>query len=445
MTPAKLQNAIIVGAGLAGGLTATLLGLRGVETTILERRPDPRLVDDDGHRSINLAISHRGIQALRAAGAADAVINDAIPLVGRMIHDETGATHLMPYGVEGGRVYSISRKQLNIHLLNAAEATGKVNIRFNTGVEGVDGSGGVLLQPEDRRKKPVVMHSDIVLGADGAFSRVRESLMSTTRFNFSRQWLEHGYKELTIPANPDGTTKLGRNALHIWPRHNFMLVGLPNPDGSFKCTLFLPFEGEESYASIQTPSALHAFFHTHFRDLLPLMPDLEQEFFNNPTSAIVTVRCSPWFAAEKVLLIGDAAHAIVPFYGQGINAGFENVRLLMLELDNFPHTELSSVLSRWAAERQPEADAISELALHNFLEMRSHLINPAWLVRQRLSQTAQRLLPHFATPLYNIITFSDLPYSEALRRAQRQDSWLELTRDLRSTIATKLGLRGPRG
>lgn len=440
MTPSTLQTAIVAGAGLAGGLAATLLGQRGIDTTLVERRADPRAGGADAGRSINLALSHRGIQALRAAGVAEAVLSDAIPMVGRMVHDPQGQTQLQRYGLEGQCIHSIGRRALNERLLDSAEATGRVTLRFDTPVEGADSEGRVLLSPTGKRRKPETLDADLILGTDGAFSPLRASLQRTPRFDHSQTWLSHGYKELTIPPGPNGSFRMEPNALHIWPRHDFMMIALPNPDGSFTCTLFLAFEGEESFAALSSPQAVEAFFTRHFPDAVPLLDRLEETFFENPTSGLVTVRCAPWHFHNRVLLLGDAAHAIVPFYGQGMNAAFEDVRLLMLALDASPNEPLHAMLDHWWRERKPEADAIADLAMHNFLEMRSHVANPTWLARRAVHRALHQLLPDTWTPLYSMVTFSDVPYSEALKRAQRQDAWLNAAVAGGAALATGAGL-----
>lgn len=421
---------------------AIFLARRGYAVNVYERRPDIRTVDAERGRSINLAFSHRGIRALEAAGVSDSVADIkriGIPMHGRMMHARDGSTWFQPYGKEGEYLYSVSRAGLNAALLHYAEELANVhlhfgercaNVDFETGMttfESVDwrGADGTLIQPSAR---PVGTMwnapADRIIGADGAYSGVRFKMQRLDRFEYEQSYLDLGYKELTIPANADGSWKMHTNALHIWPRGRFMLIALPNADGSFTCTLFLPFDSaganEPSFADLTTPAAVHAFFAQEFPDAVPLLEQLETEFFANPTASLVTIRCAPWTVGERVALVGDAAHAIVPFYGQGINAGFEDCRIFDELLDEF-HDDWSQALPAYNRTRKPNGDAIAELARLNMVEMSTLVADPRFLVRKKIEQWLHEQYPEAFVPVYSMVTFSHIPYAEALAEQERQN------------------------
>src|SRR5213083_3513725 len=331
--PAKF---VLIGSGLAGGLLAAYLGRRGYDVDLYERRADPREGNIVGGRSINLAISTRGIHALEQIGIAEEALRHAIPMRGRMIHDRSGALHFTPYDVDPQKcINSIGRAALNTTVIQAAQRYPIVRVYFDHRCTGVDLDTPVAhLETANRT---VTATADAVVGVDGAFSAVRKSMQrKIANFQYDESYLAHGYKELTIPSGPDGSWRMEKNALHIWPRKSFMMIALPNPDGSFTCTLFWEFEGPRSFATTKTDDEVCDFFREEFPDAVSLMPTLLQDFKDNPTGSLVTIRCAPWYYRDKVCLLGDAAHAVVPFYGQGMNAAFVDGVVLDQSLDKFP-------------------------------------------------------------------------------------------------------------
>ena len=393
------QRAIIVGAGLVGPLSACMLRQRGWRVDLYERRGDPRAAGYAGGRSINLALSHRGIRALEAVGIADTVLADAIPMRARCVHDAVGATSMQPYSHKASRfINSVSRGGLNCALLDAAEAAG-ATMHFDVDVDSIKTHEGLITLPDGARHE-----ADLLLGADGAGSAVRHALVESGTGTAVKEMLEHGYKELRIPAGDNGTWLLEREVLHIWPRGSSMMIALPNPDGSFTCTLFWALKGEG--VSFERGSA--DLVRREYPDVAACMPTLDDDWAVNPVGQLGTLRCSQW-TDGRTLLIGDAAHAIVPFYGQGMNAGFEDVRLLGEALDRGVN------IADFAASRKPDTDAIADLALHNFIEMRDHTASSLHAVRLRVSQWLDSDQPSVFTPLYVLVTFSDMPYSQVLR------------------------------
>jgi len=411
----KTRHIAVVGAGLIGSLLAIYLTRRGYKVSVYERREDPRKHIIDGGRSINLALSNRGIRALEEVGMMNAVHNMAIPMHGRMMHDTTGKLTFQPYGKEGEYINSISRGGLNIMLLNEAEQAG-VSFNFNYRCTSVN-LNNTTLEFSTEHNEHVSVHVDYIVGADGAFSSVRGAMQITDRFDYSQYYIEHGYKELTIP--PALGQKLERNALHIWPRESFMLIALPNPDGSFTCTLFFPFEGPLSFQSLNTHEQIKTFFEETFPDVVPLLPDLLHDFAHNPTSSLVTVKCYPW-VKNNTLIIGDAAHAIVPFYGQGMNAGFEDCRILNELLEHY-HDDWPLAIHEFQRMRKPDTDAIAELAIGNFVEMRDLVADEDFLLRKKIEANLHERYPDKWVPLYSMVTFKDdMPYSQALNMGNRQ-------------------------
>ena len=424
-----MKHAVISGAGLVGSLWALYLAKRDMKVTVYERRPDMRESALVGGRSINLALSDRGLRALRGVGLETRIRNIATPMHGRLIHDLEGNTQLQPYGKKGQYINSVSRSELNMILMNAAQAHPKVDFCFEHRCVHVNLKKGSIHFANEKRNTRTVLYPDLIFGADGAFSAVRGAMQITDRFNYQQFYLQHGYKELSIPPTEDGGFRMEPNALHIWPRKSFMLIALPNLDGSFTVTLFLAFEGENSFANLQTPDKLTRFFQTHFSDVLPLMPDLETDFFEHPTGSLVTVKCRPWVHGKNIALIGDAAHAIVPFYGQGMNAGFEDCRILndILEecTDTHGNPNFEEALAAYNVRRKPDGDAIADLALRNFIEMRDLVSDPAFLFRKKVEKELQKRYPKQYMPLYSMVTFSHIPYAHAIRISRWQDRLFE--------------------
>jgi kynurenine 3-monooxygenase len=419
----KAQTITLIGAGLSGPLLALGLVERGYQVEIYERRPDMRRVRMSAGRSINLALSTRGIHALTQAKLWSQMQNIIIPMKGRMMHSVTSELTFQPYGKDESEVInSISRAELNIALMNAAEARG-VKIFFQYRCTGIDLKTGALhLQGENSGESSTV-EDDVVIGCDGSASAIRNEMLKLPRFNFSQQYLDYGYKELTIPAGNDGKHLLDTNALHIWPRGHFMLIALPNVDDTFACILFLPFEGQDSFESLLTPAAVREFFQTNFPDAVSLMPNLADNFFANPTGAMVTVKCSPWHVDGRVLLLGDAAHAIVPFFGQGINCGFEDCTVFLELLDRHG-SDWGRVFSEFEQARRLNTDAIADMAVENFVEMRDRVADPRFLLRKKVELALESRYPRRFVPKYAMVTFHRVPYSTALQRGQVQDRML---------------------
>ncbi len=414
------KKAVVVGAGLVGSLWAILLGKRGYQVEVFERRPDMRRSEFSGGRSINLAMSTRGWKAMEQAGIFEQIRAEAIPMAGRMMHSTDGELTFQPYGKKDEAIFSISRGGLNEALMNLADEYDNVRLHFHKKCRKVDLENNRISFVDTLHNEELSIESPLIFGADGAFSAVRSAMQRTSRFNYSQQYLEHGYKELTIPPTADGGYRLDKNALHIWPRGQFMLIALPNLDGSFTCTLFLPFQGEESFEQLQSDEQILNFFTRYFGDAVPLMPDLIEDFRENPTSSLVTIRCNPWQYQEKVLLLGDASHAIVPFYGQGMNSGFEDCTILDQLVDQYQE-DWPTIIQAFNTTRPKDANAIAELALRNFIEMRDLVGDPMFLLRKKIEKHLHQKYPNEFLPLYSMVTFSHIPYSEALAEGQAQD------------------------
>jgi kynurenine 3-monooxygenase len=410
---------VLVGSGLAGGLLAAYLGRRGYQVELYERRADPREGNLVGGRSINLALSTRGIHALEQLGIANEVLQHAIPMPGRMIHDKSGELHFSPYDRDPRRhINSIGRAALNTTVIEAALRYPNVSIRFNHRCTEVDLDSGTA---RFEAFQPVVASGDAIIGVDGAFSAVRQSMQrQLLNFQYDESFLAHGYKELTIPPAPDGSWRMEKNALHIWPRKSFMMIALPNPDGSFTCTLFWEFKGPRSFETTTTDVDVRRFFDDEFPDAVPLMPTLLEDFRQNPMGSLVTIRCAPWFYKDKVALVGDAAHAVVPFYGQGMNAAFEDCVVLDECLAAFPENR-ARAFAEYFQRRKANADALADLAVANFIEMRDKTASKTFRAKKKLDHFLEATLPGIYLPLYTMVTFTRMPYAQAARRARVQD------------------------
>lgn len=414
------KNISIAGAGLVGSLLSLYLAKRGHKVEIFERRPDARKNLLDGGRSINLALSDRGLQALAKVGLEEKVLKEmAIPMYGRVMHSREGKLTYQPYGKEGQAINSVSRAGLNMLMMDEAEKRG-VKIHFSQACADVDlENASAVYRNRDGEERKV--ESDLLFGADGAFSAVRSIMQKTDRFSYSQEYIEHGYKELEIPAGPNGEFLLEKNALHIWPRGSYMLIALPNPDASFTCTLFFPMDGEVSFDSLDTVEKARSFFEQEFADALDMMPNFDRDWQENPDSSLVIIRCFPWTRNAKVALIGDASHAIVPFYGQGMNAGFEDCFVLDRLMDEFGD-DWDGLLKAYEVERKPDADAIADLAMRNFVEMRDLTGDPEFLLRKKIEVRFSEKYPEKWTPLYSLVTFSpEVRYSDAIALGKRQD------------------------
>ena len=419
----KAETVSLIGAGLNGPLLALGLVKRGFRVDIYERRPDMRRVRTSAGRSINLALSTRGIHALAQAGLWDEMRKIIIPMKGRMMHSATAELTFQPYGKDESEVInSISRSDLNMALMNAAEQQG-VKICFEERCTGIDLKTGAIQLRNERTGTDRELNPGVVIACDGAVSVIRNEILKHGRFNFSQQYLDYGYKELTIPAGPNGKHALETNALHIWPRGNHMLIALPNIDGTFGCILFLPFEGPDSFARLTTPSAVSEFFQLRFPDAIPLMPDLADNFSANPIGAMVTIKCSPWHVDGRALLLGDAAHAIVPFFGQGINCGFEDGSCLLELLDRHG-ADWQLIFQEFEKARKINTDAIADMAVENFVEMRDRVADPRFLFRKKVELALEAKYPQLFVPKYAMVTFHRIPYATAFDRGQSQDRML---------------------
>lgn len=424
MAGAERPKIVIAGAGLAGALLANYLGRAGCEVDLYERRGDPRSGEAGGGRSINLAISERGLHALRGIGLEGRILEMAVPMRGRMIHARDGALSFQPYDRDPRRcINSISRGGLNRALIEAAAAHPGVRLHFHQRCVDADLDAPAARFRDERDGRESEVACDLLIGADGAFSAVRRAMQRLDRFNYSQSYLDHGYKELHIPPAEGGGFRMERNALHIWPRRAFMMIALPNPDGSFTATCFWPLEGENSFANLRSAEDVRGFFEEQFPDALSMMPTLAEDFFANPTSTLVTIRCGPWHHRDRAVLLGDAAHAIVPFYGQGMNAAFEDCVALDACLRESP-SDRAAALAAFYQRRKPHADAIADLALENFIEMRDKSGSRVFQAYKKMERTLHGLIPEWYTPLYTMVSFTTIPYAEARKRARRQDRWV---------------------
>lgn len=417
----KSLKIAVVGSGLVGSLLAVYLKKAGHTVHVFDRSPDIRQIQFSG-RSINLAMSHRGWKALDGVGLGDAVREIAIPMDKRAIHAH-GRISFQNYGKDGESIYSISRGILNRKMIDLAEEAG-AEFFFNQKIWDVTLADATLQIGDEERGEWTAHKYDIVFGADGAFSRIRHRMQRQSMFNYSQDFLNTGYKELNIPPNKDGTHILDKYSFHIWPRGDYMLIALPNLDGSFTCTLFMPFEGENSFASLTTREAVTKFFEKNLPDTVDVIPKLTEDFFRNPTSTLVTMKCYPWTYEDKIALIGDACHAIVPFYGQGMNAGFEDISVLNDLMEEFGD-DWKTIFEQYQVQRKPNADAIAELSYRNFMEMSSKTADDKFLLQKKIEKRFSQKYPEKWMPLYSRVTFSHRPYTEALAIGDKQKSIMD--------------------
>ena len=418
------KRALIVGAGLAGCLLATYLARAGWQVDLRERRGDPREKGQIGGRSINLALSARGFKALRRAGLEEAMLRDAVRMPGRMIHSRAGSVSFQRYSSNPAHaIVSVSRSRLNLTLLLCAASEERVTISFHQRCVSIDARRGEASFVDDRTGAATTASADLVVGADGAFSAVRDAMHRAEGFDYQQSWLSHGYKELSIApvaSGPHAPFALDPQALHIWPRGGSMMIALPNPDGSFTCTLFWPHKGEGSFAAIPDAARARTHFAGEYPDALALMPTFDEEFARNPVGWMLTVRARPWSQGGRVALIGDAAHAIVPFFGQGANASFEDCEALVDALAAHDG-DIAAGLAAYEHARKRNADAIAQMALENFVEMRDRTASRLFRMKKRVEHLLHAAVPFWFTPRYEMVSFDTIPYADALAKAQRQD------------------------
>lgn len=426
------KEVVIIGAGLVGTLLSIYLNRRGYAVSIYERRADMRKEEVEAGRSINLALSDRGIKALKEVGVAEEVMKIAIPMHGRFIHTPDGSTAFQPYGKEGQFINSVSRRELNCTLMDLAEKQG-VQIHFNFRCTDINWKekrvvfqymGDDVEDAVNRGKHNLSF--TMLFGADGAYSAARLAhMLNHSTFDYHQYYIDCGYKELAIPAGPNRSFLLEKNCLHIWPRKQYMLIALPNMDGSFTGTLFFPLEGPLSFEKLKSDKEVMEFFQKTFPDVVSLIPDLSNQFTEHPVSSLVTVKCFPWIREDHFCLIGDAAHAIVPFFGQGMNAGFEDCSVLN-ELMGKHGDDWSTILSAFQSLRKPDADAIADLAVQNFKEMRERTADPKFLLQKKIEAKLHAHHPDKWVPAYAQVTFSPhIRYSEALRNSQSHEDIIQ--------------------
>lgn len=432
-----MKNITIVGGGLVGSLLAIFLAKRGHKVSVYERRADPRVTDIYAGRSINLVVSHRGWTALRAAGAEEAVREIVVPVYARMMHDRDGQLNRVPYSIDNRAIDAVSRGELNRRLLTEAEKLPNVKVFFNHRCLDVDLDNATCWFARDGENASsmsndavsdrIDVKADVVFGSDGAFSAVRSKMM-LGRFSYSQEYIEHDYKEVAFPANADGTPKMDPQCLHIWPRRYYMMMGLANQDGGFTGTLFMPHKATANspgFDTVRTEAEVTAFFKEHFADAMPMVPDLVEQYLRNPQSNLVIVRCDPWTYKDKVALIGDAAHAIVPFYGEGMNAGYEDCKVLNDLLNEHGDDNWATVLDAYGKQRKPNGDAIADLSMRNFVEMRDLVADPQFILRKKIEGRLQAKHPDQWLPLYSQVKFTNTSYADAIREGQRHDRIME--------------------
>jgi kynurenine 3-monooxygenase len=426
----KKKEAVIIGAGLVGSLWAVYLSKAWYNVTIYDRRPDIRKAEISAGKSINLALSVRGWTALDAVGVGDEIREIAIPMYGRMMHDLEGKLTYQQYGKEDQAIFSVSRGKVNAKMMDIAEKHGNATIHYNIECKNVDLKKGIAFLKNSITGEEFQVQSDLIFAADGAFSAVRYNAMQKLdRFQYSQNYIADGYREILLPANPDGSYPMDKNALHIWPRGRFMLIALANEDGSFTCTLFMPHENDEfSFDKLNSKEAVNNFFKTVFPDFFEMMPNIADAWEDHPLSNLAIIRCYPW-TKGKVALMGDAAHATVPFYGQGMNAGFEDCSVLwgLMQKHNEDWTK---IFEEYSITRKPDGDALQDLSLDNYYVMRDYVADPDFLLRKKIEAKFSDLYPNKWLPLYSQVTFSNIRYSVAYKQGQVQNEIMDQIMDL---------------
>ena len=416
-----MKQASIIGAGLVGSLWAVYLSKAGYKVTVYERRADMRKENISAGKSINLATSYRGWKALDTVFIGDEIRKIAIPMYGRTIHDEQGATSFHTYGIQQQAIYSVSRGDINKKLMDIAEGTGNVEIKFNQQCIHADVDKNIYHFEDTVTKEQTKLESNLVFATDGAFSAIRYSgMQKLDRFNYSQNYIADGYREILLPANEDGSYKLDKETLHIWPRGRFMLIALPNFDGSFTCTLFMPFEGHQHcFNNLDSKEKVTTFFQEVFPDFYEMMPNVADDWEKHPLSSLAIIRCYPWYHKSTVLM-GDAAHATVPFFGQGMNCGFEDCSV-MFDLMKKHNEDWPSIFEEYQQLRKPNGDAVQDLSLQNYLVMRDKVADEAYIVQQQFEKRISELYPDQYLPMYSMVSFTDIEYQHALRLGNEQD------------------------
>ena len=412
----------IVGAGLVGSLCSLYMTNRGYNVNVFERRNDLRSEIITAGKSINLALSKRGWTSLEQAGIANQVMKIAIPVYKRIMHDNKGKLTEQPYGNKDEAIYSVSRAQMNVLMMDLAEKNG-AKLHFNEKCIDVDFEQSIVTFENTESKKNQNVKSDFLIGADGAFSVVRKKMVNKYKHDYDYNEIDHDYKELLIPAGKNNSYLLDKNALHIWPRGDFMLMALANLDGSFTCTLFAPKKGLNSFEGLNKKEEVEAYFANIFPDFFELVPNLYEQWLLNPTSSLGIVRTFPWHIKDTTLIIGDAAHATVPFYGQGMNCGFEDCRILNNFLDKYDN--IRTCFENFSNERKPNGDGVQELSMHNFIVMRDKTADPKFLLQKKIEKKFSNLHPNKWTPLYSMVSFTNISYSEAWEIGMRQEKIMQ--------------------
>lgn len=418
-----MKKVIIVGAGLAGSYMAYAMGKKGYEVVVYEKRPDPRKSNYGSGRSINLVVSHRGWTAFAYAGIEAQIREIVVPAYGRQIHDLEGNESYFPYNIDNKAIHSISRSELNKRMVELAEELPNVEVLFDHYCTGIDFASGTATFESLGEK--IKAQAGLIVGADGANSAVRNVLMKQPRFDYSQEYIDSGYKEVHIPPAADGSPQLNLDALHIWPRREFMLMGLANTDNGFTGTVFAPFTGDFGLDNLPTGKDGMRYFETYFKDAIPLIPNLEEQWENNPTSALVCIRCKPYHWGPNTMLVGDAAHATVPFYGEGMNGSLEDVRVFLELLDEHGDADMQAVLEKYSELRVPAGNALVDLSLRNFIEMRDLVADSSFQLRKKIERKVQANHPDKWTPLYTLVKFTNIPYQDAKAEGERHDRIME--------------------